>query len=38
MNADVYWRQPYVALASQRALTEYIVLDVEPLHQQQVRA
>jgi hypothetical protein len=36
MNADVYWRQPYVALASTRALTEYVVLDVESLHQQQV--
>ncbi|KAJ9534620.1 hypothetical protein QJQ45_002905 [Haematococcus lacustris] len=36
-NADVYWRNPYVALASQRALTEYIVLDVELTGQTQGR-
>lgn len=29
MNADVYWRMPYTALASSRALTEYVVLDIE---------
>ena len=31
MNADVYWRMPYTAFATSRNLTEYVVLDVEPL-------
>mmetsp|Transcript_14422 Transcript_14422/g.25165 ORF Transcript_14422/g.25165 Transcript_14422/m.25165 type:complete len:545 (-) Transcript_14422:707-2341(-) len=36
MNADVYWRIPFIAFASTRNLTEYIVLDVDlvPGHQQ----
>ncbi len=29
MSADVYWRMPFAAMASGKALTEYVVLDVE---------
>eukprot|EP00200_Dunaliella_tertiolecta_P001812 CAMPEP_0202349826 /NCGR_PEP_ID=MMETSP1126-20121109/7151_1 /ASSEMBLY_ACC=CAM_ASM_000457 /TAXON_ID=3047 /ORGANISM="Dunaliella tertiolecta, Strain CCMP1320" /LENGTH=526 /DNA_ID=CAMNT_0048941691 /DNA_START=210 /DNA_END=1790 /DNA_ORIENTATION=+ len=29
MNADVYWRMPYKAIASSKQLTEYVVLDIE---------
>lgn len=31
ISASVYWRSPFPALASVKALTEYYVLDVEPL-------
>ncbi|EFJ40518.1 hypothetical protein VOLCADRAFT_69446, partial [Volvox carteri f. nagariensis] len=31
MDAPVYYRHPFTALASQRALVPYIVLDIEPL-------
>ena len=34
-QAQVYHRQPFIALATSRQLTEYVVLDIEPL---QVRA
>lgn len=29
MNAEVYWRTSFLAMASAKQLTEYIVLDVE---------
>lgn len=32
MDAAVYWRTPFKALLSSRALVEYVVLDVEPIH------
>lgn len=32
MDAPVYWRTPFKAMLTSRALVEYIVLDIEPLH------
>jgi nonsense-mediated mRNA decay protein 3 len=32
MDAPVYWRTPFKAMLTGRALVEYIVLDIEPLH------
>jgi nonsense-mediated mRNA decay protein 3 len=32
MDAAVYWRTPFKALLSSRALVEYVVLDIEPIH------
>ena len=31
INTNVYWRTPFLPLASAKSLTEYYVLDVEPL-------
>lgn len=32
MDAPVYWRTPFKAMLTSRALVEYVVLDIEPLH------
>lgn len=32
MDAAVYWRTPFKALLTSRALVEYVVLDIEPIH------
>lgn len=32
MDAPVYWRQPFKAMLTSRALVEYVVLDIEPIH------
>ncbi|GFR51707.1 hypothetical protein Agub_g14152 [Astrephomene gubernaculifera] len=34
MDAPVYYRHPFTALASQRVLVPFIVLDIEPIRQQ----
>jgi nonsense-mediated mRNA decay protein 3 len=31
VDAPSYWRQPYRAMLTSRALTEYVVLDIEPI-------
>ncbi|KAI7852281.1 NMD3 family-domain-containing protein [Circinella umbellata] len=31
INTNIYWRTPFLPLASAKSLTEYYVLDVEPL-------
>jgi nonsense-mediated mRNA decay protein 3 len=32
MDAPVYWRTPFKSMLTSRALVEYVVLDIEPLH------
>lgn len=32
MDAPVYWRSPFKAMLTSRALVEYVVLDIEPVH------
>jgi nonsense-mediated mRNA decay protein 3 len=32
MDAPVYWRSPFKAMLTSRALVEYVVLDIEPIH------
>ena len=32
MDVAVYWRTPFKALLTSRALVEYVVLDIEPIH------